>query len=290
MKKKDFINIEILETVLDYIIEEIKNNVKNHFIYDEETDYLIELNRFEKSNIILSKYYETNFDNTNLVDVFINIVYESLRKPYYKIDDLDEFYINETIDNFGNSDESLIFNNGIFSWYEFSNWENNHKDQIKTIIQNLLFSNINSQSHHFKDIDLNVYKAIITNHELAKSLNWRNFEKLIAKILEKFEYEVELQKGTKDGGVDVIAIKKNTPFGDERYLIQAKRWNNKVGVEPVRSLIWAQNEYKVTKSCLVTTSTFTKGAWDLAHKNKWQIELKDYEKLIEWIEIASRKH
>ena len=128
-----------------------------------------------------------------------------------------------------------------------------------------------------------VYDSIIANPELLKSINWRDFEKLLAYVLEKFEYEIELNRGTKDGGVDIIAIKKDTPFGPNRYLIQAKRWKNKVGVEPVRSLIWAHNEYRVTKSCLATTSAFTKGAWDLANQYKWQVELKDYEKIIEWI-------
>ena len=113
----------------------------------------------------------------------------------------------------------------------------------------------------------------------------------LADILSTFEYDIELLRGTKDGGIDIVALKKDTPLGIHRYLIQAKRWKNKVGVEPVRSLIWAHNDYRVTKSCLATTSLFTKGAWELANNYRWQVELKDYHKILEWIDSAKKlKH
>jgi len=44
-------------------------------------------------------------------------------------------------------------------------------------------------------------------------LNWRTFEKLLGDILESFGYEIELQQGTKDGGIDLFAIKKADIFG-----------------------------------------------------------------------------
>ena len=181
----------------------------------------------------------------------------------------------------------MLFNNNIYSWFDYSGWQNNHHDKLVSIVRQILFDNENFRKEQLSQIDIGVYREILSNKDLAKSLNWRNFELLLAKILEKYEFEVEVLKGTKDGGIDVIALKKDSSFGSERYLIQAKKWANKVGVTPVRELLWAHNNYKVTKSCLVTTSEFTKGAWELAEQHKWQIELKDYDKLLEWIDEAS---
>lgn len=137
--------------------------------------------------------------------------------------------------------------------------------------------------------DPSLYNKIITNPVLIHSTTWRDFEYLLKEILSAFEYEVELQKGTKDGGIDIIAIKKNDIFGEHKYLIQAKKWKNKVGVEPVQRLAFLKDYYNVSKACLATTSTFTKGAWDLAKMYPWQLELKDYNGLLDWMKFAKLK-
>jgi len=147
-----------------------------------------------------------------------------------------------------------------------------------------------SKEFHFEDIlvvsnniDLNLYKHLLKNQELIKTLNWRIFEKLLADILETFGYKIDLMQGTKDGGIDIIAFGKNAEFGSEKYIIQAKRYKNKVGVEPVRSLLFNRNEHRTTKACLATTSTFTKGAWNLQERHKWQLELKDFNAITKWL-------
>lgn len=137
-------------------------------------------------------------------------------------------------------------------------------------------------------VDLALYQALCKHPELLRTLNWRAFERLLADILESFGFEVELQRGTKDGGVDIFAIERSHPLGTQRYLLQAKKWTNAVGVEPVRQLAFLHTHYKATKSCLATTATFTRGAWELAHQYKWQIELKDYDGLVQWVRAAAR--
>jgi Restriction endonuclease len=109
--------------------------------------------------------------------------------------------------------------------------------------------------------------AISQTPELLHALEWRTFERLLARVLEMLDYEIELQQGTKDGGVDIFAISRKEAFGQHRYLLQAKRWSNAVGVEPVRELLFLHGYHKVTKSCLATTSKFTRGAWDLAREH-----------------------
>jgi len=135
-------------------------------------------------------------------------------------------------------------------------------------------------------IDFKLYDVLTKHPDILKSINWRVFEKLIADVLESFGYSVDLMQGTKDGGIDVIAFSNDSPLGKHKYLIQAKRWTNKVDVEPVRSLGFLHQHHKATKSCLVTTSEFTKGAYELAKSYDWQLELKDFDGFLEWLKAA----
>ena len=292
MKSKSDIGfLEAIETALDFIVDKTIVNLSEYHTIDTEERNYIEFNKFERANIIISNFYdkrqEFDISNSATTDKLIELIYESLVKPFIMngtdMSDID--YLQES--NITSLDEdSFLFNNNIFSWYEFSDYKNTNRKELAKIVSNLIKTNQNNKIYSLNEIDVNLYNAIISNPELLKQLNWRTFEKLLANILEKFEYEVELFKGTKDGGIDIIAMKNQSPFGINRYLIQAKRWKDKIGVEPVRSLIWAHNEYRATKSCLATTSVFTKGAWELADKYKWQVELRDYNKMIEWIQLA----
>ena len=133
-------------------------------------------------------------------------------------------------------------------------------------------------------IDLDLYRSIQANPELLRTIEWRVFERLLADMLERFGFEVELQRGTRDGGVGIFAVKRIGVFGPERFLIQAKRWKNKVGVEPVQQLVFLQSHLHVTKSCLATTATFTKGALQLGKQYAWQLELRDFDGLKTWVD------
>jgi len=135
-------------------------------------------------------------------------------------------------------------------------------------------------------VDPSLLKTIRAHPQLLKILDSRVFEKLLAEILSMLGYEVELQQGTKDGGVDIFAIKHCGILGPHRYLLQAKRWEAPVGVEPVRELLFLHSYHRVTRSCLATTSRFTRGAWQLANEYKWHLELRDYERLQEWVDFA----
>ena len=137
-------------------------------------------------------------------------------------------------------------------------------------------------------IDLALYKALSQHPELLRSLHWRTFENLLADILASFGYEIELQRGTKDGGVDLFAVKRTDPFGPQRFLLQAKRWSHKVDVEPVRQLAFLHMHERMTKSCLATTASFTRGAWQLASQYRWQLELRDFVGIQDWINQAAK--
>lgn len=137
--------------------------------------------------------------------------------------------------------------------------------------------------------DPTIYEIIKNNPTLLETMDWRLFEEMLADILRRFKYDVELTKATKDGGIDIIAIKKDENFGLHKYLLQAKRYSSSVQVSPVRELLFLHDEYKATKSCLATTANFTSGAWKLAEKHKWKMELKDQQGILQWIEKVTSK-
>lgn len=141
----------------------------------------------------------------------------------------------------------------------------------------------------FDYVDPALYKLILNDPSLLNSLDWRVFEKLLADIIERCGYRVELTRGSKDGGIDIFAFGQKSHFGNEKYIIQAKRSKNVITVEPVRELMFLHHHEKASKACLVTTSTFSKGAWEIANLYQWQLELKDNPKLLEWIKEAEAR-
>lgn len=52
------------------------------------------------------------------------------------------------------------------------------------------------------------------------------------------EDTTQLTSFRKDGGVDIIA-EKGESGKKEKVIIQCKRYNKKVGVNPIRELLWA---------------------------------------------------
>lgn len=79
-------------------------------------------------------------------------------------------------------------------------------------------------------------------------------------------------------GADVIAYKDNV-----KYVIQVKFYNNPVGNKAVQEVVASIGMYKADKGIVVTNSTFTSSAVELANANN--IELVDGEKIEEFKRI-----
>lgn len=111
----------------------------------------------------------------------------------------------------------------------------------------------------------------------------RKFEELIAELFRGFGYEVELTKRTRDGGKDIIAIKRAEV--ETRYLIECKRPEpgNHIGVRTVRELYGVKVDDNATKAILATTTYFSPEAKEFSEKHRWELELKDYHAIQEWI-------
>lgn len=106
--------------------------------------------------------------------------------------------------------------------------------------------------------------------------NGYEFEEYIANLYRKLGYKIEeVTKKSGDQGADVITYKDNV-----KYVIQVKFYNNPVGNKAVQEAVGAIGMYKADKGIVVTNSTFTTSAIELAQAN--HIELVDGEKIEEY--------
>ena len=137
---------------------------------------------------------------------------------------------------------------------------------------------------NLNEINAELIKYLAKHPEFMREMNPRKFEVLIAEILKDKGYEVTLTPSTRDGGKDIIAV-YNSPFGHQMFIVECKRYNqqNKVGVEIVRGLYGVQIAENYNQGIIATTSTFTKGAIDFIKPLKFQLELKDFGDIKDWI-------
>lgn len=115
------------------------------------------------------------------------------------------------------------------------------------------------------------------------SLSPREFEELVASIFSNEGYEVNITPATRDGGIDVIAERRNSLDLPDQWIIQCKRYrqDNKVSVNVVRQLAGVKSLLNSRNAALITTSEFTREANLFAECAG--IDLVDRKKLIRWI-------
>lgn len=126
---------------------------------------------------------------------------------------------------------------------------------------------------------------LLKHGRLLSELSWRDFEKLIAELLEQSGWEIELTHGSKDGGIDVVAIMENSDLGLIRSLWQAKKYppSNKVQISIVRELSAIRDNQKATKGMIVTTSSLTRGALNWIKQDEYRLGYKDKNDIENWV-------
>lgn len=117
-------------------------------------------------------------------------------------------------------------------------------------------------------------------------LNWRQFEILVSELLESNGYEIELMSGTKDGGVDIVAVRDLGESGLFKALWQAKKYSTsrKIGISTIRELADVRNEHKASKGVIVTSSFLTSGALQRIERDKYILGKVDRNDIKLWID------
>lgn len=133
-----------------------------------------------------------------------------------------------------------------------------------------------------------ITRYVATHTEKVFDLKPRVFEFVLAEVLRSCGYEVELTAQTRDGGVDLIAIRKDVLGTTTRYVVECKRWvrERKVTVELVRALYGAKEAHRADQAIFVTSSRFTPDSWKLCSTGQLRnMTLVDFEKLQEWFAV-----
>lgn len=137
----------------------------------------------------------------------------------------------------------------------------------------------------FSKISEELTAYILNNPNAMHNISPRKFEELVAYIMEKHGYEVTLTQQSKDGGIDIFAL-KNEGFGNILTIVDCKKYSetNPVGVAAVRGMYGTLQIESASHGMIATTSRFTRGANDLAHEYKYQLSLKDHADILRWIQ------
>lgn len=115
--------------------------------------------------------------------------------------------------------------------------------------------------HSLETMDVSAEKQITTTD--LSLMSGLEFEEFIAKFFEKLGYHSRTTKKSGDQGVDVLAEK------DGRIIaIQTKCYNQPVGNKAVQEIVAGMKFYHAQKGIVVTNSTFTPSAKELALANR----------------------
>lgn len=146
-------------------------------------------------------------------------------------------------------------------------------------------STINSKPFIFTDIESEAIAYFAKHPELLFSLHPRRFEELVASIFKSNGFDVELTPESRDGGVDIFAVRKDGMSGGLLHLIECKRYepSNKVGIGVVQRLLGVVDHHRATKGLVITTSSFSADAVSFASQSKYRLGLNDYADLTKWM-------
>lgn len=106
--------------------------------------------------------------------------------------------------------------------------------------------------------------AALRHSELMEEighLSGTEFEAFVAEFLEAQGYAVQTTLASGDQGVDLLA---SLPDGESAIAIQIKRYSRPLGNKPVQEAFAGMVHYKAREAWVITNSSFTPGAYQLA--------------------------
>ena len=122
------------------------------------------------------------------------------------------------------------------------------------------------------------------SREKIDKMNGLDFEHYCAEQLKKTgRYKkVEVTQASGDFGADIVAIDKK---GDT-WVFQCKRYSSRLDNTPVQEIVAAKAHYNAKYAAVITNSSFTKPAKQLAAENAVKlVEGDDLDRFIEYDEI-----
>lgn len=135
-----------------------------------------------------------------------------------------------------------------------------------------------------QELTLDLISHLKRQPDLLYQVSSRQFEELIAELLARHRWDVKLTAASKDGGYDIFGVVHDVSGIESAWIIECKRYarENKVGVDIVRALFGVMDDLKVPNGMIATTSHFTRGVHQYK-ASRYDLELRDYEGVLEWI-------
>jgi restriction system protein len=109
------------------------------------------------------------------------------------------------------------------------------------------------------------------------------FEEYLRALFRKLGYKVIKTRHVGDYGGDLVVVKNGV-----RTLVQAKRYNKKVGLDAIQQAVAAKPHYNCRQAMVVTNSYFTNQAFTLARSN--YVKLWNRNRLVNVILNSQEKH
>lgn len=110
------------------------------------------------------------------------------------------------------------------------------------------------------------------NKSNVDTLSGHDFEYFLSALFYKMGYKNKVTKGNYDFGADLIVSD-----GRKKIVVQAKRYQTKVGIKAIQEVFSAMHYYDAEKAYVFTNSYFTKSASVLA--KKLNVELCDRQQI-----------
>lgn len=151
-------------------------------------------------------------------------------------------------------------------------------------ISYLVLNNYYSSSVRKPKQELKIFKEIdwLGNPNEIKNMSGKNFELFLYKLFKSIGYNVTLTPSSNDQGADLILRKE-----EQIIAVQAKRYSKPVGNRAVQEIVAAIPYYGATEGWVITTSSYTNSAINLANANN--IRLIGWNGLIKLIKQIPRE-
>lgn len=136
-----------------------------------------------------------------------------------------------------------------------------------------------------------VTQQMLSNNVPLHSIDHRDFEKLIAELLERDGWDVELTPQSRDGGIDVLAQRHSPGIGHVLTAWQAKKLDpsgNKVGLASIRELVTSVSDVGATKGVIVTSGKLSRDALKYVEQKKFLLSAAQHQDVLAWIKGTKR--
>jgi len=140
----------------------------------------------------------------------------------------------------------------------------------------------------FDALNSELYEHFNKNSDQLTRLDWRQFEMLVAELLQAQGFETQLGPGRADGGVDIRLLQRD-PIGDILTLVQVKKYDksNPIGLQAVQALHGVKEAEGADNSLFVTTSRYLPSAKNFAGRDNVQMDLCVSDDVRKWCAEAN---